>query len=269
MEILQAIILGVIEGLTEFLPISSTGHLIVAADLMDYYDASKMFTVVIQTGAILAVVWFYRQQLKALALGLISGSKPIRRFCLLWVVATIPAGIFGLLLDAQLESYAVATTVAVAMILGGIVILLIETFHRSPPAGKEANLRKLTMSQAVQIGFYQVLALVPGVSRSGATILGGMLAGLDRVTATAFSFYLGIPILLLAGIYKLATGDLSTVEGGGPAIIAGFIASFLTALVVISWLLRYVSRHDFKPFAYYRIGFGLLLLVLIGLSLIG
>jgi undecaprenyl-diphosphatase len=269
MEIFQAIILGIVEGLTEFLPISSTGHLIVAEDLLGYHDASKLFTVVIQMGAILAVMWFYRHHLWELTRGLVRGDKAIRRFWLVWIIATIPAGIAGLLFDKTLETYAVPLTVAIALILGGFIMWLIESYHRSPPPAKQAALDSITLSQAIKIGAYQVLALIPGVSRSGATILGGMLSGLDRVTATAFSFYLGMPILLLAGTYKLVTGDMDTVAGGSLAVIAGTISSFMTALVVVSWLLRYVSRHDFKAFAYYRIVFGFILLALIAVGTIG
>ncbi len=268
MEILQAIILGIVEGLTEFLPISSTGHLIVAEDALGFYDASKMFTVVIQMGAIAAVIWFYRHHLWELTLGLLRGDKAIRRFWLVWVVATIPAGLLGFLFENKIDAVAVTSTVAIALIVGGIIIWLIETFH-TPPQAKQAKLEKITMKQALQIGFYQVLALVPGVSRSGATIMGGLLSGLDRVTATAFSFYLGIPILLLAGAYKLATGDVSDVPGGGIALIAGIISSFITALIVVGWLLRYVSKHDFKIFAYYRIVFGVFLLILVAAGTLG
>lgn len=268
MEILQAIILGIVEGLTEFLPVSSTGHLIIAQDIMGYYDASRLFTVVIQMGAIAAVIWFYRRDLWRLLRGLVSGDRAARRFWAVWVIATIPAGIAGLLFQAEFAAYAVTTTVAVALILGGIAIWLIETFHASKPA-KEASLGKITAAQAVQIGMYQILALIPGISRSGATILGGTLAGLDRVTATAFSFYLGIPILLVAGAYKLATGDVTDIDGGGPALAAGLVTSFITALLVIKWLLHYVSRHSLKVFAYYRIIFGLFLLVLVGLGILG
>lgn len=269
MEILQAIILGIVEGLTEFLPISSTGHLVVAEDALGFYDASKMFAVVIQTGAIAAVIWFYRTDLWKLVTGLFSGDQAARQFWLIWILATIPAGIFGLLFDTRIESYAVPLTVAIALIAGGIIIWLVETYYRPPPSKDTAQLTKLTTKQAVIIGCYQVLALVPGVSRSGATIIGGMLAGQDRVTATAFSFYLGIPILLVAGAYKLATGDISTIPGGGTALFAGLISSFISALIVVGWLLRYVSRHSFKSFAYYRIAFGILLLVLIAAGVIG
>lgn len=268
MEIFQAIILGIVEGLTEFLPISSTGHLIVAQDAIGYYDTSKIFTVVIQMGAISAVIWFYRLNLINLVKGLFNGDKLARAFWVVWILATIPAGIAGLFFDAKLEAYAITTTVAIASIVGGIVIWFIETYHRAKPS-KEANLDKITIKQALLIGCYQVIALIPGVSRSGATIIGGLLSGLDRVTATAFSFYLGIPILLMAGTYKLITGDLTTVEGGAPALIVGVFVSFITALIVIKWLLSYVSRHDFKIFAYYRIFFGFLLLVLVAFGVLG
>lgn len=265
MEILQAIILGIVEGLTEFLPISSTGHLIVAQEALGYYDTSKLFTVVIQTGAIAAVIWFYRRELWRLLRGLKSGERSARRFWLIWLLATIPAGIAGLLLEEEIEARAVTLTVAIALIAGGVVMWLVETYHHTPPA-KTARLEKLSSKQALAIGLYQVLALIPGVSRSGATIIGGMLSGVDRLTATAFSFYLGIPILLVAASYKLRTGDMGTVPGGSGALIAGLIASFLTALLVVGWLLRYVSKHNLKAFAYYRIIFGALLLVLLGLG---
>lgn len=268
MEILQAIILGIVEGLTEFLPVSSTGHLVVAQDLIGYKDTSKLFTVVIQLGAIAAVMWFYRHDLWRLVKGLLAGDKAIRRFWLVWVIATMPAGLLGLLLEPQLEVYAVSLTVALALIVGGVAIWLIESHFKIPPAKKEARLEALTTKQAIQIGCYQVLALVPGVSRSGATIMGGLLSGVDRVTATAFSFYLGIPVLVLAGGYKLITDDITSVDGGAPALIAGLIAAFLTALFVIGWLLRYISKHSFKVFAYYRIGFGVLLLILIAFGVL-
>lgn len=269
MDIFRAIILGIVEGLTEFLPISSTGHLIVAEDALGYHDTSKLFTVVIQIGAIAAVMWFYRHQLVELMRGIIGGSNHARRFLAVWVIATIPAGFVGLIFDAKIEAYAVPLTVAIALIAGGIAIWLVETYHHSQPQRKSEQLDKISFKQAVAIGVYQILALIPGVSRSGATILGGMLSGLDRVTATAFSFYLGIPILVLAGIYKLITGDVSSVPGGSLALLVGILASFITAFFVVGWLLKYVSRHDLKMFAYYRIGFGLFLLVLVAIGTLG
>lgn len=269
MEIFQAIILGVVEGLTEFLPISSTGHLIVADDMLGYHDTSKLFTVVVQLGAIAAVLWFYRRDLWRLVLGLIKGDREVQRFWLIWILATLPAGLIGLLLNERIEAWALTSVVAAMLILGGIAIWLIETYHRAKPAKDQPQFGKMTFRQAVLVGLYQVLALLPGVSRSGATIMGGLLSGLDRVTATAFSFYLSIPVLLLAGGFKLATGDVAAIPGGAGALIAGIAASFVTALIVVGWLLRYVSRHDFKLFAYYRIALGLLLFGLLGIGVIG
>lgn len=267
MDIFQAIILGVVEGFTEFLPVSSTGHLVVASDALGYYDASKMFTVVIQMGAIAAVVWFYRSQLLKLAKGVLAGDSKSRAFFLVWTIATVPAAVFGLMFDAAIEAYAVTLTVALALIIGGLLILVIEKYKKIPKSSGE-HLDKISIKQAVKIGLFQVMALIPGVSRSGATIMGGLLTGLDRVTATAFSFYLGIPIVLLAGIYKLVTDDITTVEGGWSAILAGTVASFVTAFLVIKWLLNYVSRNDFRIFAYYRIIFGCLLIVFVALGLL-
>ncbi len=214
MEILQAIILGVIEGLTEFLPVSSTGHLIVAEDVMNYKDTAEIFAVFIQSGAILAVIWFYRNDLIKKITGLLKGDEQIVRFWLYWIIATIPAGLTGFILQDQISKYAVATTVAWALIAGGVLIWLIETFHEPAESkGETAQFNKLNFPLAIKIGLFQMLALVPGVSRSGATIMGSLLSGLDRVTATAFSFYLSIPILLIAGLYQLATGwdELDTV----------------------------------------------------------
>lgn len=265
MDILKAIVLGIVEGLTEFLPVSSTGHLIVSEEMLGYYDTSRLFTVVVQTGAIAAVIWFYRRDLYKLFSRAISGSRTARRFVMIWIMATVPAAVFGLLFERQIEAGSVTLTVALALLIGGIIIWLVETYHRVPDS-TTARLEKLTTKQAVSVGLYQVLALIPGLSRSGATIIGGMLSGLDRLTATAFSFYLGIPILLLAGAYKFGAGDIASVPGGGAALLAGLVSSFITAFVVVGWLLRYVSRHNLKVFAYYRIGFGVFLLALLGLG---
>ncbi len=264
MEILQAIILGIIEGFTEFLPISSTGHLIVAADVMNYKDTAEIFTVVVQMGAIAAVIWFYRHKLLQLALGGLRGDSGSRKFLLNWALATTPALIVGYLLKDVLDVYAVALTVGITLILGGIAILIIEKYNRAPAPPKVGDkLDKLTQKQAIAVGCYQIVALIPGVSRSGATIMGGLLSGLDRVTATAFSFYLSIPIIVLAGSYQLISGrnELDTVAGGGLALIVGVISAFITALVAIKWLLKYVSSHDFKGFAYYRIIVGIIILI--------
>lgn len=268
MAILQAILLGILEGFAEFLPISSTGHLIVASELIGYKDTAKIFTVVIQLGAIAAVIWFYRHDLINKVKGLFARDPAITRFWTAWVVATIPGGIAGFLLKDSVDVYAVATTVAIALIIGGILIWLIETYHTAPRnPTNEPQFQKLTVSQAVKVGLFQMLALIPGVSRSGSTIMGGLLIGLDRVTAASLSFYLSIPLLVLAGGYQLATGydELDTVSGGAPALIAGTIAAFITSLFVIKWLLRYISKHDFKIFAYYRIILGIIILLAITL----
>lgn len=264
MEILQAILLGILEGFTEFLPISSTGHLIVASELVGYKDTAKIFTVVIQMGAIGAVLWFYRHDLIDKVKGLFGGDKAVTRFWIAWIAATIPGGIAGLLLRGTISVYAVSLTVAIALIIGGIIIWLIETYHKAAenPSG-EPQFDKLSIGQAVKIGLFQMLALIPGTSRSGSTIMGGLLVGLDRVTAASFSFYLSIPIILLAGGYQLIHGydELNTVSGGAAAIAAGTIAAFVVALAMIKLLLKYVSKHDYKIFAYYRIILGTVILV--------
>ncbi len=268
MYILQAILLGIVEGLTEFLPISSTGHLLVAEKLIGYKDTAEIFTVVIQVGAIAAVVWFYRRDIWAKVVGLLRGDKPTILFWRNWILATIPAGLAGLVLDKKLSTFATLGVVAVALILGGIAIWLIESYHIVKRSGKEPKFDDLTPRQALQVGCYQVLSLIPGVSRSGATIMGGLLSGLDRVTATAFSFYLSLPILVLAGGYKLVKGrnDLATISGGPLAIVVGAITTFIVAFFVVGWLLHYVSKNNFKPFAYYRIVLGLIILASLATS---
>lgn len=263
-EIIKAIILGIIEGLTEFLPISSTGHLIVSEELINYKDTAEIFAVVIQSGAILAVIWFYRHDLMQKIRGLIAQDPKVVRFWQAWIIATIPAGLAGFIFKDQISKYAISKTVAIALIVGGIIIWLIETYHKAAKVkASGANLDSITVPHAAKIGLFQMLALIPGVSRSGATIMGGLLTGMDRVTATAFSFYLSIPILVTAGIYQMATGydELDTVAGGGLAIAAGAVAAFVTALVAIKWLLKYVSHNDFKIFAYYRIILGVVILL--------
>lgn len=269
MDILLAILLGILEGFTEFLPISSTGHLIVAQDALDFKDTAKIFTVVIQLGAISAIIWNYRRDLLDKITGLLRGDKQIINFWIVWILATVPGGLAGFLFKDKVSVYAVSLTVGIALIIGGIIIWLIETYHRAKPnKSGTAHLDNISKKQALAIGCYQALALVPGVSRSGATIMGGLLSGLDRVTAATFSFYISIPILLLAGLYQLFgnENDFSSVEGGGLAIIAGTVAAFITALLTIRWLLAYVSRHDFKVFAYYRIILGTIILLALSLS---
>ncbi len=263
--IIQAIILGIVEGLTEFLPISSTGHLIVAEHAVGYKDAAKTFTVIVQLGAIAAVAWYFRKELWAKVDDLFKGKEGAKKFWLNLVIATIPAGIVGLALDKTLEKYAVPVTVALSLIIGGIILLLAEMQFAKKVHTEKLELENITPKQALGVGMAQVVSLVPGVSRSGATIVGGMFAGLNRVTAATFSFYMSLPILGLASLYKIVKDrhTLGSLPGGAPALLLGTIAAFVSALLVVGWLLKYISHHNFKPFAYYRILFGFMIIALV------
>lgn len=278
MAIIQAIILGIVEGLTEFLPISSTGHLIVAEHMIGYKDMAELFTVVVQIGAIAAVLWYYREDISRRVVSLIKMENGSLRFWLNLVIATIPAGIIGLALDKTIQKYSVPRTVGLSLILGGIVLWLVESYRkektdrpRHTGHNPSASLDSISPKQALGVGVAQVTALVPGVSRSGATIVGGILSGLDRVTATAFSFYLSIPIMVLASGYKVIKqrSDIASLPGGATALIVGTMAAFITALMAVSWLIRYISKHNFKNFAYYRIGFGVFIFMLLAVGALG
>ncbi|CAM3418494.1 undecaprenyl-diphosphate phosphatase [Deinococcus saxicola] len=267
----QAVVLGVVEGLTEFLPISSTGHLIVAERLIGFKDTGEVFTVVIQLGAILAVVWFYWRELLHQVTRLFQGSRRARGFWLNLVVASIPAAVIGLLFEKAIKAALFSPlTVALSLILGGVVLWFVETSRKATPSENgdvktEPDLDSVTLRQAAFIGVAQAVAVIPGVSRSGASIVGGLLTGLNRVTATAFSFFMGIPVLGGAGLYSLykARNELGTIPGGSLALILGTAVAFVTALISVGWLLKYVSTHDFRGFAIYRVIAGALILVLI------
>ena len=260
--LLTAAILGLVEGLTEFLPVSSTGHLIVAASLLDYTgDKAKLFEIVIQAGAILAVCWEYRRKLVSVAEGLFS-DRAAQRFAINLAVAFLPAAILGLAFSRAIKAHLFAPVpVALAFIIGALIILWVEWRQRRNPATvKIETVEQMRWTDALKIGLAQSLALIPGTSRSGATIIGGMLFGLSRPAATEFSFFLAIPTLLAATGYELvrnrnllATGDLAMIG-------VGFVVAFISALLVVRWLLRYVAHHDFVPFAWYRIAFGLVIL---------
>jgi len=264
MAALYALILGIIEGLTEFLPISSTGHLIIAEKYIAFKDTAKVFTVVIQIGAILAVVWYYRVDLWQRVRNLFGHDHSGTGFWANLVIAAIPAGLAGLALDKYFEKYSTPAVVAVALIIGGIVLWVVD---RSPSTSQPAmvKLDGISKKQALSVGLVQCLALIPGVSRSGASIVGGLMGKMNRPTATAFSFYLGIPILIAAGMYKIAKdwNNIQDISGGGSSIVIGSIAAFITALIAVSWLLRYVSTHNFRLFAYYRVILGILVLILL------
>lgn len=265
----QAVILGLVEGITEFLPISSTGHLIVTEHLLGFRDQSNTFTVVIQIGAILAVVLYYFKDLMARVGGLFRGQANALKFWLNLIIATIPAAVIGLALEETLSAIDTPLTVAIALIVGGIILYVLETIRgnkTSEPEPLEPMIDSITPLQALLIGLAQVLAvLFPGTSRSGASIVGGWLVGLNRVTATAFSFYMGIPTLGAAGFYKLykARNELGNLPGGSVALLVGSVVSLVTAFLAVTWLLKYVSRNNFKGFAIYRIVAGVMILILL------
>ncbi len=261
-DLLTAAVLGLVEGLTEFLPVSSTGHLIVAGSLLGYTgDNAKLFEIVIQAGAILAVCWEYRAKLFAVATGL-SSDRSAQRFVLNLFVAFLPAAILGLALGKAIKANLFAPVpVASAFIVGAFVILWAERRQKRNPASVRIDsVDAMRWPDALKIGCAQAFALIPGTSRSGATIIGGMLFGLSRTAATEFSFFLAIPTLFAATGYEflknralLAGSDLSM-------IAVGFAVAFVSAFLVVRWLLRYVAHHDFIPFVWYRIAFGVLIL---------
>lgn len=255
----KALLLGVVEGLTEFLPVSSTGHLILASSLLGFTgDKAKLFAIAIQTGAMLAVVWHYRERIGTVVTGF--GPDPVaRRFALAVLVAFLPAAILGVLFGGQIKAVLFRPVpVALAFIAGGIIILWVERRQR---AWRVDSMDRLTLVDALKLGLAQAVALIPGTSRSGATIIGGMLFGLSRRTATEFSFFLAIPTLVGAGVYDtwkyrqlLSLQDL-------PLFGVGLAAAFVSALACVRWLIRYVATHDFVVFAWYRIAFGLAVLI--------
>jgi undecaprenyl-diphosphatase len=267
---LQALILGVVEGLTEFLPISSTGHLILAASLVGMTgEVAKVFEIAIQTGAMFAVIWEYRRKLTATVSG-ITHDPVAQRFVRNLVIAFIPAVVFGLSLGNLIKAKLFhPVPVALAFVVGGFIILWVEWRHRKKfgahDVSGERTARVRTVDDmsaldALKVGLVQCAALIPGTSRSGATIIGAMMFGFSRKAATEFSFFLGIPTLMGAGAYSVwkQRGILSMADA--PMFAVGLVAAFLSALVCIRWLIRYVSTHDFTVFAWYRIVFGALVL---------
>lgn len=271
MDIVKSIILGIIEGATEFLPISSTGHLLISEKLLNFKDTTALYTVVIQLGAIFAAVWYFRKDLVSITKGLLSREKVMTTFCMHVVIGIIPVALLGLIIEKTIGLPDSPTLIAASLILGGVVFLLVENQPHKPadPKGKVVY-GDITAKRSLLIGIGQCLALIPGVSRSGATIMTGLLAGLDRKTATVFSFYLSIPIMIAASALKLYSDSsaLSEISGGSASLFFGVISAFISALLVIHWLLGYVQKHNFKPFAYYRIGLGTLLFVLISYNVI-
>jgi undecaprenyl-diphosphatase len=257
--LIKALILGIVEGLTEFLPVSSTGHLILAGDLLDFNDArGKLFEIVIQSGAILAVVWEYRRKL-AQVFGNVHRDESARRFVINLGIAFLPLAVLGLLFGKAIkETLFAPIPVALAFIVGAFVILWAE---RREHTVRIHSVDDLTPSDALKLGLAQAVALIPGTSRSGATIIGGLFFGLSRKAATEFSFFLAIPTLGAATVYQLYKERhlLSFDDFGMWAV--GFVSAFVSAFLCVRWLLRFISTHDFVPFAWYRIGFGIVVLV--------
>jgi undecaprenyl-diphosphatase len=261
--LIKAALMGVVEGLTEFLPISSTGHLILVGALLGFDDEkAKVFDIAIQTGAIVAVILVYWQRLSQTLLTLPT-QQASRRFALNVLIAFVPAVILGLLLGKSIKAHLfTAQVVAFTFILGGLLILWAERWHaRTPQAVRIASVDEMTPGDALKVGLVQCLALVPGTSRSGATIIGGMFLGLSRRAATDFSFYLAIPTLIGAGAYSLYKDRALLSVADLPMFAVGLVFAFLSAWLCIRWLLRYVATHSFVPFAWYRIVFGLVVLL--------
>ncbi len=255
----KAAVMGIVEGLTEFLPISSTGHLILAGSLLGFDDdKAKVFDIAIQTGAIFAVILVYWQKIRSTVVALPRQPKA-QRLALNIFIGFLPAVVLGLLFGKVIKAHLfIPTVVASTFIIGGFIILWAE--KRPPGSVRVEHVDDMTPWDALKVGLVQCLAMIPGTSRSGSTIIGGMLLGLSRQAATDFSFFLAIPTLIGAGVYSLykERALLSVVDV--PLFIVGLVFSFVSAWLCVRWLLRYISTHDFVPFAWYRIAFGIVVL---------
>ena len=265
--LLKTIVMGIVEGLTEFLPISSTGHLIIVGGVLQF-DASigskalaGTFEVFIQLGAIIAVMLYFARDLISLVKRA-PRDKSAQRLLIAVAVAFVPAAIIGVLLNNLIDKYLFSPfTVGIALVVGGIIMLLVERWvqTRKQPI---TSLERVDLKQGLGIGIAQVASLFPGMSRSASTIVGGLLMGLDRSTALRFSFYLSIPTMVAATLYKLVK-EISTIHGSAvPAFALGTVVSFAVAIVIIKWFLGYVAKHDLRPFAWYRLALGALMIAL-------
>ena len=268
MLLLKAAVMGIVEGLTEFLPISSTGHLILAGALLGFDDEkAKVFDIAIQTGAILAVIIVYWEKIKSTVVALPT-QRLARRFAMNVLIAFFPAVLLGLLFGNAIKAHLFTpTVVASTFIIGGFIILWVEGWGRKPlhdghpdDHARIVNVESMTPLDALKVGLVQCLAMVPGTSRSGATIIGGMLLGMSRKAATDFSFYLAIPTLIGAGAYSLYKERALLSLADVPMFAVGLLFSFLSAWLCVRWLLRYIATHSFVVFAWYRIAFGIVVL---------
>jgi undecaprenyl-diphosphatase len=261
--LVKAAIMGIVEGLTEFLPISSTGHLILTGALLGFHDdKAKLFEVSIQTGAMVAVIWYFRARILRVVGGL-SHDPSSRKFAINVLIAFLPAAMLGLAFASKIKAYLFKPVpVAIAFIVGGFIILWVEKITASRPFGpKIHSIDDLEWSDALKLGLAQAVALIPGTSRSGATIIGGMIFGLSRKAATEFSFFLAIPTLIGAGVYDLYKYRHLVSAADIPFFAVGLAFSFVSALVCVHWLIKFVSTNDFRGFAYYRIVFGVIVLI--------
>lgn len=266
---LKALIMGIVEGLTEFLPISSTGHLILAGSLLNFAGPAfpkekvDVFEIVIQAGAILAVCWEYRARIASVLCGLTSDRKA-QRLVINLIIAFVPAAVLGFLFSKKIKAVLFAPLpVAIAFIVGGLIILWVERRHRHRQGycfARIDSVDDMTPLDAFKVGCAQAFALIPGTSRSGATIIGGMMFGLSRKAATEFSFFLAIPTLFAATFYSLYKERALLSAADVPLFTIGTVAAFISAFLCVRWLLRYISSHDFTAFAWYRILFGLVIL---------
>lgn len=260
---LQAAFLGLVEGLTEFLPVSSTGHLILLIDLLGFQGPpGKMFEIVIQLGAILAVVWIYRIKIFQTVHGVFT-EAPAQKFTINLILAFLPAMVIGVFAYSFIKGVLFSPwVVSVALILGGIAILIIE---RAQKAALYHAPEQIPWPKALAIGLFQCVAMIPGVSRSGATIMGALLVGVERRAAAEFSFLLAIPTMLAATVYDLYKNrDVLTTDNLS-IIAVGFFAAFLVAFAVVRTVLGFISKHGFTPFAYYRIALGIIMLIVLTL----
>ena len=260
---IKAIIMGLVEGFTEFLPISSTGHLILAGSLLGFTtEKAKVFDIAIQAGAILAVMWEYRARIAVVTTGMFTQPRQ-QKFVVNLIVAFLPAAILGFLFSKAIKAHLFTPVpVASAFIVGALVILWAERRHRTLPGSHRIeSVDDMTMMDAFKVGCAQCFALIPGTSRSGSTIIGGMLFGLSRKAATEFSFFLAIPTLLAATVYSVVKERHLLSLSDLPLFGLGGLAAFVSAFLCVRWLLRYISTHDFTFFAWYRIVFGVIVLI--------
>jgi undecaprenyl-diphosphatase len=256
----KALIMGIVEGVTEFLPVSSTGHLIVAGDLINFWTKDKrdVFEVVIQLGAILSVCYEYRERLLSVLRGLTS-RPDAQRFTFNVALAFLPAAVIGFIAYKAIKAYLFnPLTVASAFIIGGFIILWVE---RRQHTVRVHSVDEMDWRDALKVGFAQCLAMIPGTSRSASTIIGGLFFGLERKAATEFSFFLAIPTMFAATVYDAIKHRHDFVAADFPVFAVGFVVSFVAALFVIRALIRYISQHDFSAFAWYRIAFGIVILL--------